>query len=330
MAISMTARKALWARSANFCAFPDCNQQLTEDIRDGESGVLHSSGVPIGEEAHIFSGSSGGPRGGEIYPEDKIDSYENLILLCPTHHRIIDKQRGVAYTADTLRKMKSEHEAAWAAKKSASDKRFEEVELRTIALIEKWSVDASLQEWEGVTWRLNSPVPRLKREYVDSLGEQARWLLGRTWPPAYPLTARAFDNYRVVLTDLVGYVQSNMDYPRSRDDVLEFPRPWNWVGFDHAQFETARAKFQSDVDMLSELSLELTKAANFACDAVREELDPLFRFDDGVLIHRLGDGIFSDVSTREEYSPEERLNTRPYCGLKVLKERVRDHGGASR
>jgi hypothetical protein len=39
------------------------------------------------------------------------NSYENLILLCPTHHTAVDSESGaVRWTAEALRRMKREHE----------------------------------------------------------------------------------------------------------------------------------------------------------------------------------------------------------------------------
>ncbi|WP_406739860.1 HNH endonuclease [Streptomyces atratus] len=329
MAIGMTARKALWARSANYCAFPDCGLQLTVDLLDGGSGTLHAAGIPVGEEAHIVSGSPNGPRGGDDYPREKIDSYGNLILLCPTHHRLIDKEGGVAYTADQLRKMKSDHEAFWASRKTVADKRFEEVEVRTAALVETWCTQADLQHWESFTWKLNAPVARFKHSEVDALYEQAKWVLARVWPDAYPRLRCAFANYGVTLKDLVNHIRMHMNTPPGRSGYVEVPRPWNHATNGEVDFVKAQQDFNFAVDVLCEISLKLTKAANCICDTVRSELDPLFRFDEGVLIHRVGDGVFSDNSSREEYTPEQRNSNQLYPGIDELKGRVRQQGGSS-
>jgi len=36
----------------------------------------------------------------------------NLILLCPTHHTLIDKNNGRHFSVDQLHRMKAEHEAS--------------------------------------------------------------------------------------------------------------------------------------------------------------------------------------------------------------------------
>lgn len=108
MTISAQARKLLWGRAHNLCSFATCWQSLTADEVDARTG--DGFAVVVGEEAHIRSGSSGGPRYDPDYPRADIDKYENLMLLCPTHHSLIDAHDGDAYDAETLVTMKRRHE----------------------------------------------------------------------------------------------------------------------------------------------------------------------------------------------------------------------------
>jgi hypothetical protein len=99
-------RKILWARAHNSCAH--CKRSLVEDAtaNDGESVV--------GDEAHIVAQSGKGPRAGLI-PASEVDLYENLILLCKVHHKLIDDQPAT-YPVELLRAMKRDHEQ-WAEQK---------------------------------------------------------------------------------------------------------------------------------------------------------------------------------------------------------------------
>lgn len=108
MTTSAQARKLLWGRAHNICSFVTCWQALTADEVDARTG--EGFAVVVGEEAHIRSGSPGGPRYDPDYPNANIDKYENLMLLCPTHHRLIDAHNGDAYDAETLVAMKRRHE----------------------------------------------------------------------------------------------------------------------------------------------------------------------------------------------------------------------------
>jgi hypothetical protein len=101
MAISDKTRKLLWGRSGNQCAY--CKSALLM-----EASPLDSDTV-VGDECHIIAQSPGGPRHDALYPADQIDSYTNLVILCRTHHKMID-DRPNEFTAEVVRKLKTRHE----------------------------------------------------------------------------------------------------------------------------------------------------------------------------------------------------------------------------
>lgn len=113
--LTVSDRKLLWSRAGNVCSFPTCKQALTHDLVDARSGEI----VPdvIGEEAHIRSPKPGGPRYDVEYPKHKLETYENRILMCPTHHAVIDAKGGAAHTAEQLESMKVDHEMKRRARK---------------------------------------------------------------------------------------------------------------------------------------------------------------------------------------------------------------------
>jgi hypothetical protein len=101
MAISPRTSKILWGRAAGRCSEPNCRIKLTETTEDGESYL-------IGEMAHNIARKIGGPR---AIDDAGGDEYENLILLCPTHHTQIDSAPEGEFTVVTLSDWKKQHEA---------------------------------------------------------------------------------------------------------------------------------------------------------------------------------------------------------------------------
>ena len=93
----VTDIKLLFARSGNRCAFPKCvapmalNETLT------------------GEVCHIKGARPGSARYDALQTDVERHAYSNLILMCPTHHTVIDDDEE-AYTVGRLHKIKSEHE----------------------------------------------------------------------------------------------------------------------------------------------------------------------------------------------------------------------------
>ncbi len=96
MAISSSLIKVLYAKSGNMCAFPKCNCTLTSDKNQSEM-------------AHIISAKPTGPRHDPNFNNGNYDVEQNIILLCPTHHTMIDKDE-TTYSVDVLKTMKTEHE----------------------------------------------------------------------------------------------------------------------------------------------------------------------------------------------------------------------------
>ena len=98
MTITDKTRKKLWAKSGNRCAI--CKKELFFNIKMEED-------ANIGEECHIISSKSNGPRHKAGILD--YDTYDNLILLCRNHHKIIDELTDT-YTEEVLRYFKLNHE----------------------------------------------------------------------------------------------------------------------------------------------------------------------------------------------------------------------------
>jgi hypothetical protein len=95
-----TIRK-LFALSMNRCAFPDCPIEIID----------RSTNTVLGETCHIRAKSSGGPRYDAQQTPEERHAFENLILLCRNHHKIIDDKNNLnLYTIEYLEKLKLAHE----------------------------------------------------------------------------------------------------------------------------------------------------------------------------------------------------------------------------
>jgi hypothetical protein len=91
--------KRLFAHSGNRCAFPRCKTSMVQGK------------TVVGRVCHIAAASPDGPRYDASQSPAQRHGYDNLILLCPTHHTVVDDD-WETYTVDRLAKMKADHEAA--------------------------------------------------------------------------------------------------------------------------------------------------------------------------------------------------------------------------
>ena len=106
MTISQHTRKLLWGRSGSRCAI--CKRELIiESTTDDNESI-------VGDECHIVSAATNGPRYNKKFPVEKENDFSNLILLCKVDHKMVDDQVN-EYSASKLIKIKKDHEK-WVSK----------------------------------------------------------------------------------------------------------------------------------------------------------------------------------------------------------------------
>lgn len=102
MSISTKVQRKLLAASGGFCGNPSCHRNLFDFFETGEVKNIE-------ELAHIIGQKKEGPRGNDDLPLSERDEFDNIILLCPTCHTIIDKNPRL-YPVDTIKRWKREHQ----------------------------------------------------------------------------------------------------------------------------------------------------------------------------------------------------------------------------
>ena len=165
MAISQKSIKLLWANAAGLCAFPDCRERLA--LSEAGKFAAHT----IGEMAHICGDKPGSNRHDPDQSAEERDDYENLVLLCPNHHRIIDQKENEAqFLVEKLRRLKAEHEAFVQAKLAAAIPRSRRAIANEIA--------ALLAENHQV-WLSFGPLSEIAQNNPHSESAYAAWLSER-------------------------------------------------------------------------------------------------------------------------------------------------------
>lgn len=116
--------KRLFAMSGNVCAFPGCPLPIVE-----------SAGTITGEICHIKARSAEGPRFDQAQAEEDRHGFDNLVLLCRRHHKVVDSEPDV-YTVDILREVKEMHESKAGRPEQATDGFFAKILLNDLRRIE--------------------------------------------------------------------------------------------------------------------------------------------------------------------------------------------------
>jgi hypothetical protein len=158
MSIPIQEQKILCLCSGGICAFPDCGTNLISVGPAGDETI-------IGEFAHIIAEKRQGPRGREEISEAGRNKASNLILLCTTHHTVIDRNPHV-YSVHVLQQMKVDHENRIAA---ATSKRVMERKQEV--------VDETLHSTLVRVSQLPGDIYSAECDYSESQKEEVRKLI---------------------------------------------------------------------------------------------------------------------------------------------------------
>jgi hypothetical protein len=293
-------KKVLWTRAGNRCSFPGCDQTLTGRVGDPTSVT--------GEEAHIIARKPSGPRGQRNgYLEDRIDAYDNLILLCAVHHKNVDDQPD-RWTVEKLRLMKLNHELEIEANAFSGEQRS--------VLFPFYSHAASVMEekarfdnWVGWTSNIIEEYPpMINRSFFDQLDSLADQLESLDYPEESARLPWAFRNYCSVYRDFAYFFAMNGHVDRYRPDSFLLDRKHKSLE-EHGEwnpplFDKFLAEYKSNYGIIVDFTLELTRAANLVVDLVKREVSREWRLTSPALgVHNLdGDGIIIPRYTVEEQS----------------------------
>jgi hypothetical protein len=90
--------KRLFAVSGNRCAFTDCLTRLIDP----------ASGSVVGEVCHIKGEKPDAPRYDATQSDDERHHFDNLILLCNVHHKVVDDDERT-FNVERLKQLKENH-----------------------------------------------------------------------------------------------------------------------------------------------------------------------------------------------------------------------------
>lgn len=300
----------LWGRSGNRCAMPECRIELVMDMSETDDESL------IGEECHIIAKKPKGPRGDKNYPVNKIDKYDNLILMCRNHHKIIDDNPS-NYPVEDLKALKYDHEVWIKEKLGNYDEAKQKDDECYATYIDHWIELADINNWKNWTsWIFDADLPRLIVETDEKLLKLREWLFSRIWPKRYSELEDAFENFRLVLEDMQNTFHK---HSKKENDFYWTEKFYNSINWDEKHYNNLTKKYDFHVFLVQDLMIELTRAANYICDNIRKYIDHSFRLEEGLLIIEMGPFIDMEYkSYRTEYKLAERIK-KPYPGLEEFK-----------
>ena len=216
--------------------------------------------------------------------------------------------------------MKEQHERWVRTTLTPVDEKAKKAELIYSSYVDDWATMAEIDNWRDWSYGMMCHgSPRLSAERMKRLEELANWLLARVWLGKYPELEAAFINFRLVLSDLLNTFGTHAELVGDESRYITAAyNPGKWL--EQSEFERGLAAHEYHVYLVMDLMLELTRAANYLCDKVRQYISPSYRIGEGVILAAAGpfeDG--ADKTLNLNYVGEERVE-QPYPGLDAFRK----------
>lgn len=309
MGISVKTRKMLWGKAASRCSIPECRRELVMDATETDDPSI------VGEECHIVARENDGPRGESELSKEGRDVYDNLVLMCNVHHKLIDDQPN-HYTVEILKGIKAEHQD-WVRTTLSIDELKIQNELIYSTYIDEWSNLVDLDNWTAWTsYLLSSGQPSMSKQKLDKLEELQNWIFTRIMPNQYIDLENAFENFRRVLCDFIIIFE---EHAVENNGILSTEKFYKIERWDSDLYSKLHQQFMFHVDLVEDLIVELTRAANYLCDQVRKYILSDFRMDKGILYIVSGPDMgLTFRSYKVSYSAEMKTGI-PYNNLEAFK-----------
>ncbi len=302
--------KLLWGRSAQRCAFPDCRIKLTQDKKSA------SASFPLGEQAHIVGRTKTDFRGKSNLSKEERDSYYNRILLCPTHHTVIDKNLD-DYTVEKLHLIKDQHEY-WVEHKLSESKDSITTSQSVIYgdLIDATVEACQLDSWDKWASRALSTDMNWEEDTHKRLFEFYNKILGAIWPKTLPELECALKRLTYEVYEAFETFTEHCVPSKTKDGVLveeRFYRSRGWIE-DDKEYQLLVNEYQAWNEKCQNHVIEATKAANWFADVVRRDINPLFFATKGKFFVIMGPfDVMTFRSYFFQYTEEETSNLLKLC-----------------
>lgn len=178
----------------------------------------------------------------------------------------------------------------------------------------EWERFFDLDEWEHWVSGLCSGRPRLADRHWEGMYAFTRWLPRKIWLEKHRPIALAFQNLKAVVDDLLSVMQP---YFFHNDDVWVVDPFYRHYEKDPELRQEALKQYNAYEHTIAEMAEHLTASGNLVMERIRDEIDEMYRFSEGLLVMQLSSGQLEPI----QYAPSDKRRLEPYPGLdEVLRE----------
>ena len=293
MGISMKDRAHLWALSRNKCAI--CGRNLVQASR----GINHT----VGEICHIVAKEDTGPRADPCMSQSDRDSFDNLIILCPTHHTLIDRDT-FTYTVENLKLIKNRHEKEGMHWNNNKNNFF----------ISEFDKLCNAKSWEDFTGNfLYACSYAIHKTHYDCINNFINFY--RRCPSDYFEIEPIDDAFISFISALSDFISLFEEYSQPYGDYYRYSKFYK--AYDYPESDVVFKKYDEKTTLLCNLLAELTRGVNLIIKRISIEIDRDFKYMHGYVRLNNNGLSFSGTSDCKQLHYENNFLhiPIPYAGI---------------
>lgn len=186
-------------------------------------------------------------------------------------------------------------------------------------IIKQWSEYIDINNWqEWTSYLLGSGSPYLYMDINEKLNDLLQWMFKKIWPKDVKELSDVLSNFYLVLNDFLLLFHEHSELKGNGFYIKKFYHIDNW---DDDLYFKLLDRYNNHVILVQDIVLELTRAANYVCDIVREHIDSNYRMEEGKLVVISGPYKNQElIKLCPEYKGNDRETYIPYKGLEQFKK----------
>lgn len=278
------------------CAFPECGQRLVPQSQS------HDDTIIVADLVHIVGERESAARGISKMPWADRNKAFNLMLLCPTHHRLVDRDP-ISYPVEVLYGMKAAHEA-WVRERVSPDTVAEQAEAAVYGNAVDLAEGSLFSRWERITEHLIAAQPFWRNSDIERVRSFRRRIITSLFPKKHPKLEAALVRLSLLLETAVTHFLTSSK-PDEQLGAWRFQYKCELLNeYNDEKYAKLKAADDEFLYRHSELVREATKAANWVVRETRTSMNPFFRNDEGLVLAYEDYGL-EGASIPYEYDPSE-------------------------
>ncbi|MBX3522472.1 MAG: hypothetical protein KF807_04600 [Xanthobacteraceae bacterium] len=299
--VSVPTRVAIWGRAGARCTHPDCRKILTHFATTTDLSL-------VGEVCHIRAKSPEGPRFDASYPEGLRESYDNLLLMCAVHHKIIDDLPEI-YPVEKLVGLKAEHERWIDTQLSPAEKLERSVREEysgIFSAVEQYLKLDQADRW--LSFMANNEYPRIEKDFSSALFDFPTWAVRQFWPNKIPEIEATVFHLIQSIDDYTHYFVSYSS-PNIFDQFHAIPKFYKMDEWNEKEYEERSMRWHEVIANCRKGAVKIASALNLLLKLVRKHVDPDYRRDEGwFIVNSVYATPSLSASSVPRYEPKDEQN----------------------